>query len=56
MSEQPLNDNELKGLPRDIDLLETAIAALKRKPEDTRRRQHFKSIMARVGAQLKDYN
>ncbi|CAL9984888.1 nicotinamide-nucleotide adenylyltransferase [Vibrio phage D480] len=46
------NDNENKGLPADIDLVESAIKALKRKPNDIRRSRHLNSVMQRVGNQI----
>lgn len=47
-----MNDNELKGLPTDIDLLETAIQLLKAKPYDQRRLEHLANVMTRVQPQV----
>ncbi len=49
-----MNDMERLGLPRDIDLLDGAIAALRRKPESRRRQQHLMNLMIRVQPQLKE--
>lgn len=47
-----MNDNERKGLPKDIDLLETAIKLLKVKPNDQRRVKNLLSCMKRVLPQV----
>lgn len=49
----PLNDNEKKGLPADIDLLEQAIQNLKTKPTDKRRHCHLGHVLIRVLEQIK---
>lgn len=49
----PLNDNEKKGLPADIDLLEQAIQSLKAKPTDERRNRHLNDVLIRVLEQVK---
>ncbi len=49
----PLNDNEKKGLPADIDLLEQAIQNLKAKPTDKRRHCNLGDILIRVLEQIK---
>lgn len=49
----PLNDNEKKGLPADIDLLEQAIQSLKVKPTDERRNRHLNDVLIRVLEQVK---
>lgn len=49
-----MNDNELKGLPADIDLVETAVSILKREPHDVRRLRHLRSCMRRVDSQISD--
>ncbi len=49
-----MNDNERKGLPADFDLLETAVANLKRKPHDIRRLHNLHNIMKRVEPQIKE--
>lgn len=47
-----MNDNERKGLPKDIDLLEAAIKLLKVKPYDQRRVKNLRSCMERVLPQV----
>ena len=47
-----MNDNEKKGLPKDIDLLETAIKLLKVKPNDQRRVKNLLSCIERVLPQV----
>lgn len=49
----PLNDNEKKGLPADIDLLETAIQNLKVDKKDQRRLKNFHDIHIRVFEQIR---
>ena len=49
----PLNDNEIKGLPADIDLLEQAIKNLKLKPTDKLRNRHLNDVLIRVLEQVK---
>ena len=48
-----MNDNERKGLPKDIDLLETAINLLKMKPNEKRRIENLLSCIERVTPQVK---
>ena len=49
----PLNDNEKKGLPADIDLLEQAIQQFKAKPSDERRNRNLCNLLIRVLEQVK---
>lgn len=49
----PFNDNEKKGLPADIDLLENAIIAIHTQPLNIKRVQNMRDISHRVLEQLK---
>ncbi|AJT60875.1 hypothetical protein [Vibrio phage XZ1] len=49
-----MNDNERKGLPADIDLLESALKLLRTNPSDIRRVKHLADVMARVNPQVLD--
>lgn len=51
---EPLNDNEQLGLPKDIDLLESALDILRKDPSDLRRVMHLSDIMDRVRPQVRD--
>lgn len=49
-----MNDNERKGLPRDIDMLTTAINAVQRRPGVDRRLRHLARVMNRVLPQVQE--
>ena len=51
---EPLNDNERLGLPKDIDLLESALDILRKDPSDIRRVMHLADVMDRVRPQIRD--
>ncbi|WP_210499304.1 hypothetical protein [Vibrio crassostreae] len=51
---EPLNDNERLGLPKDIDLLESALDILRKDPSDLKRVMHLSDVMDRVRPQVRD--
>ena len=54
MNQSPLNDNQRKGLPTDIDLLATAISLVQTNPSDAKRIVHLRKVIKRLEPQLED--
>ncbi|EGR2232282.1 hypothetical protein DZF79_29205 [Vibrio parahaemolyticus] len=54
MNQSPLNDNQRKGLPADIDLLATAISLVQENPSDAKRIIHLRKVIKRLEPQLED--
>lgn len=54
MNQNPLNDNQRKGLPADIDLLATAISLVQAKPSDAKRIIHLRKTVKRLEPQLEE--